>query len=167
MVACSVSLRVASLCQITSSTALSRPHAVGMCVLCVIYCACIADVPERFVIDAKTVRYRGGASLAERPITGGVAADVSSGAASPVTAAGAGTGHTLGQGFFGKVTSMAWNGSPVAVKEVSGNSLDAASIGTYTNCAGTVRLSLYRDSCDSPMGSLRVIWFDQRTSWRS
>ena len=54
-----------------------------------------------------------------------------------MTAAGAGTGHTLGQGFYGKVTSMAWNGSPVAVKEVSGNSLDAASIGAYTTYAGT------------------------------
>ena len=70
--------------------------------------------------------------MAEGPTitnAGGVVTGVGSGAASLATAAGAGTGRTLGQGFFGKVTSMAWNGSPVAVKEVSGNSLDAASIG--------------------------------------
>ena len=61
----------------------------------------------------------GGGSLAERP----VAVD---GAASPV---GAGGGAVLGQGCFGTVSSMTYNGAPVAVKELSATTLDSASLG--------------------------------------
>ena len=76
-------------------------------------------VPERVVIDARAIRVAGGGSLAERP----VAVD---GAVSPV---GAGAGAVLGQGCFGTVSSMTYNGAPVAVKELSATTLDAASIG--------------------------------------
>ena len=69
-----------------------------------------------------------GASLAERPADSGMSTPSGSvdGTASPV---GAGAGATLGQGCFGKVTSMAWNDAPVAVKELSATALDATSIG--------------------------------------
>ena len=78
-----------------------------------------AAVPERVVIDARAIRVAGGGSLAERPVAVG-------GAASPV---GAGAGAVLGQGCFGTVSSMTYNGAPVAVKELSATTLDAASIG--------------------------------------
>ena len=48
------------------------------------------------------------------------------GAVSPV---GAGAGAVLGQGCFGTVSSMTYNGAPVAVKELSATTLDAASLG--------------------------------------
>ena len=58
----------------------------------------------------------GGGSLAERPVA----------AASRV---GVGTGAVLGQGCFGTVSSMTYNGAPVAVKELSAMTLDTESLG--------------------------------------
>ena len=66
------------------------------------------------------------------------------GAASPV---GADTGTTLGQGCFGKVTSMSYNDAPVAVKELSATTLDAASIGEWTAPACEVRRKKYAAWC--------------------
>ena len=87
-----------------------------------------AAVPARFVIDARAIRAASGASLAERPTV-----DTSvGGAASPVGTGTGGGSATLGQGCFGKVTSMTYIGAPVAVKELSAASLDAASIGEPT-----------------------------------
>ena len=50
---------------------------------------------------------------------------------------GAGAGAVLGQGCFGTVSSMTYNGAPVAVKELSATTLDAASIGAF-RCGSVV-----------------------------
>ena len=71
-------------------------------------------IPARFVIDAAALRYS-----SDGPLTLAAASDGSD----------AGTSATLGQGCFGKVMSMSWNGSSVAVKELSGNALDKTSLG--------------------------------------
>ena len=91
-------------------------------------------VPERFVVDARQIRVAGGGSLAEHPSGD----SYTGGAARPI---GADTGTTLGQGCFGKVTSMSYNDAPVAVKELSATTLDAASIGEWTARARALKLS--------------------------
>ena len=108
-------------------------------------------VPERFVIDAKTLRFPGGSSLAERPESAGAnmaepplpalldEADATSGAgvrdapADGFPPVRSDSSTKLGQGCFGKVLSMAWNGAPVAVKELSESTLDSASLGSSTS----------------------------------
>ena len=84
-----------------------------------------AVVPERFVIDAKEIQVAGGGTLAVRP-HGHPAVDSTYAPASPFVD---GAGVVLGQGCFGMVTSMTYGGAPVAVKELSASTLDAASIG--------------------------------------
>ena len=88
--------------------------------------SCAVAVPERFVIDARAIREPGGASLADRPVIDSTVGAV-----------------TLGQGCFGTISSMAWNDVPVAVKELSASTLDAASVGKWNAAepsAGVFRL---------------------------
>ena len=87
-----------------------------------LYIPLVVAVPERFVVDARTVRVAGGGSLAERPVD--LDFVVSVGRVRAGTAAA-----TLGQGCFGKVTSMMYHGAPVAVKELSVTTLDPDSLG--------------------------------------
>ena len=104
-------------------------------------------VPERFIIDARQIQVEGG-SLAERPVDGPVGGSAG--------AVGADAGTTLGQGCFGKVTSMSHNGAPVAVKELSATTLDSASLGEWMPLnlgPGTRALKL--SSCSSQHWLLR------------
>ena len=73
------------------------------------------EIPARFLIDAATLRFSTGETLAAA-------------AAHHDNSASTG-GTTLGRGCFGFVRSMTCNGAPVAVKELSGGSLDDTSIG--------------------------------------
>ena len=103
-------------CRDVTRTVLDRCRAV------LLYISLAVAVPERFVVDARTVRVAGGGSLAERPVD--VDVTVAAGRVGAGTAAA-----TLGQGCFGKVTSMMYHGAPVAVKELSVTTLDPDSLG--------------------------------------
>ena len=51
--------------------------------------------------------------------------------ADPSSPGAAVAGTRLGQGCHGMVCSMTWNGSPVAVKELSGSTRDTSSLGEW------------------------------------
>ena len=69
----------------------------------------------RFAIDASALTFDAGGSLAVSGPTS--------------TSARSAPRETLGHGCFGRVVSMLWNGSPVAVKELNG-SAHGDSLGT-------------------------------------
>ena len=103
-------------------------------------------IPERFAIDATAIRVAEG-SLAERPQSDASASGFGAGA----PGAGLGAGATLGRGYFGKVTSMTYNGAPVAVKELSERTLDAASIGGIQNLLAIRSFRAVCVACASPL----------------
>ena len=96
----------------TPSTWVTLLHALLGALVCN---AAPMEIPARFLIDAATLRFSTGETLAAA-------------AAHHDNSASTG-GTTLGRGCFGFVRSMTCNGAPVAVKELSGGSLDDTSIG--------------------------------------